>query len=42
MNDIQQYENNSFENLNKIISLTKKLKQKYKNSKESYSNNFFD
>jgi hypothetical protein len=42
MNDIQQYENNSFENLNRIISLTKKLKQKYKNSKESYSNNFFD
>mgnify|MGYP000060623721 FL=1 len=42
MNDIQQYENNSFENLNKIISVTKKLKQKYKNSKESYSNNFFD
>lgn len=42
MNDIQQYESNSFENLNKIISLTKKLKQKYKNSKESYSNNFFD
>lgn len=42
MNDIQQYENNSFENLNKIIALTKKLKQKYKNSKESYSNNFFD
>ena len=42
MNDIQQYESNSFENLNKIISLTKKLKQKYKNSKDSYSNNFFD